>query len=89
MLPQIRHDLVAVVIHPRFFAERVVAARNTNFAVRYLAAAKLLENIFSKIDREAEIVACIDIALRTFGQGGEPVHIGHRRDRQPIFAQLV
>ena len=46
MLPQIRHDLVAVVVNPRFFAERVVAAGNRDFTVRYLAAAKLLENIF-------------------------------------------
>lgn len=45
MLPQIRHDLVAVVIDPRFFAEGVVAAWNTNLAVRDVAAAKLSKNV--------------------------------------------
>lgn len=33
MFPKIRHDLVAIVIDPRFFAEGVVAAGDGDFAV--------------------------------------------------------
>lgn len=40
MLPQKRHDLISVVIDPRFFAERVMAAGDGGFAVFDLVAAE-------------------------------------------------
>ena len=81
--------LIPVVIDPRLFAERVVAAGNRDLAVLYLVAAKRRHRVAGEVDRESlDRIACRYNAAAA-AAAWRAFHIRHRRDRQPVFAKLV
>lgn len=65
VLPQERHDLKPVVIHPRFFAQCVVAAWDLYLAVFYLVAVEGVDGVAREVDGKAEVVEAVDVTLRT------------------------
>src|SRR5690606_35037383 len=89
MLVQEPNDLISVDVNPRFFAERIMAARNGRSAMadaEFIEFAKYLQR---KIDRKTEVVFRVNITLRTCGLCGQFFNVCHGRNRHPIFAEFV
>ena len=89
MFAKVRNDLASIQIHPWFFAEGVVAAGQRNLAVFDVVAPESFHSFKRKIDREAEVVFCVNVPLRPLWQRREFFHIRHGRNGQPIFAKFV
>ena len=62
---EIADYLVPIQIDPRLLAQRVMAARDGGFAMFDLVFAKCPHRVAGKLDREAQVIECVDVALRT------------------------
>ena len=60
-----------------------------NLAMFDFVMAESAYGVAGEVHREAEIVKRVDVTLGSRREFGKAIHVGHRRDRQPVFAKFV